>query len=63
MNIAATALNVFLDASLGGTSSAGPAAGALTNIASTVLRGDGAGSNPVTGLASGLAAGIAGMLA
>jgi hypothetical protein len=63
MNIVATALSVFLDASAGGLSSAGPASGALTNIASTLLGGDGTGSNPISDFTSGLAGSIAGILA
>jgi hypothetical protein len=57
MNIVATALSVFLDASAGGLSSAGPASGALTNIASTLLGGDGAGSSPLSDVANQLAGG------
>jgi hypothetical protein len=63
MNIAATALNLFLDASPSGLSSAGPAAGALTNIASTLLGGDGTGSNPISDFTNGLAGSIIGILA
>jgi hypothetical protein len=63
MNIAATALSVFLDASAGGLSSAGPASGALANITSTVLGGDGTGSNPVSDFASRIAGSVAGILA
>ncbi len=76
MNIAASALSLFLDASPSGLSSAGPASGALVNLASTFLGGDGAGSYPLTDFAQqmtggalsslvggGLAGTIAGILA
>jgi len=63
MNIVATALNLFLDASPSALSSAGPVSGALTNIASTVFGGDGTGSNPISDFASTVAGSIAGILA